>query len=238
MSPVTEYIEYLWETGRPKPEASDTLAAIMKHHIPWSWKLVKTWQDRLGWLLVLGFSAFLRTSELINLQQKDAMPTTGQPNEAVLFFESTNSTKRTFLPLNKVVVHDKIALQALKRLLTGLAARDTLSQLTNYAFRKLWKDLLHELKLEGCGYMPYSIRRGAATSAYKEGVSLDVLVTKGRWQHIPTARIYLDQGLQSWGQFQLPPQALPRLARARSKFLSVSQEGARGREARLKRKMV
>eukprot|EP00438_Fugacium_kawagutii_P016319 Skav222801 [mRNA] locus=scaffold1419:399983:408357:+ [translate_table: standard] len=263
---VAEYVEFLWEDGRPKSEASYALAALQfhrpqcKHHLPWSWKLVKTWnqvelptratpltpelllslagqcfiwkQERMGWLLVLGFAAMLRTSELLNLKVKDVhLPKPHQPKEAVVLLTNTKSAKRNFLPLEKVVIDEQTGLQALHWLIKGLSPGDTLSQVSNYAFRKLWKDLLVELRLDQCGYMPYSLRRGAATSAYKQGVPLDVLVTKGRWQHIPTARIYLDQGLQSLGELSLPLHAQPRLSRARQRFISVSQQGARGRQA-------
>eukprot|EP00438_Fugacium_kawagutii_P024621 Skav207650 [mRNA] locus=scaffold2758:77333:83766:+ [translate_table: standard] len=186
-------------------------------------------QVRMGWLLVLGFAGFLRTSELIQLKRKDVMlPRPGQPQEAVLFLEATKTTKRNFLPLDKVVIEEKIALQALKWLVQGLQPGDTLSQQSNYAFRKLWKEVLTQLKIQDCGYMPYSLRRGAATSANQQGVPLDLLVTKGRWQHIPTARIYLDQGLQSLGQLSLPPASRAPLAKAKAKFIAVSQQGTRG----------
>ena len=48
---VAEYVEMLWETGEPKKAANYTLAAIQnfrpqaKQHLPWSWKLVKVWNQ-------------------------------------------------------------------------------------------------------------------------------------------------------------------------------------------------
>ena len=59
----------------------------------------------------------------------------------------------------------------------GVSNLETLSQQSNRQFRKLFKELLHALQLENQGYMPYSLRRGGVTSAYKLGVPLDVLVT-------------------------------------------------------------
>ena len=44
---VGEYVEYLWENGNPKSEASYTLAAIQffrpqsKGHLQWAWRLAK-----------------------------------------------------------------------------------------------------------------------------------------------------------------------------------------------------
>ena len=78
-------------------------------------------------------------------------------------------------------------------------------------------------------FKPYSLRRGGATSAYKNGCPLDTLVSKGRWQHLHTARIYLDTGLQALTSLTLPTASHPCLQAAIRFFLSVSQQGARGR---------
>ena len=48
---AAEFIEFLWEQGWPKPEASYALATLQffqpqtKHHVVWAWKLVKTWNQ-------------------------------------------------------------------------------------------------------------------------------------------------------------------------------------------------
>lgn len=48
---VAEFVEALWEQGEPKSQANYTLAAIQhfkpqsKHHLPWSWRLVKVWNS-------------------------------------------------------------------------------------------------------------------------------------------------------------------------------------------------
>ena len=231
-----------------------------KNHLVWSWKLVKTWnqvelptratpltpelllsmagqafhwrQHRFGWLLVLGFSAFLRTSELINLERKAViLPEHGRPREAVLLLTDTKGTKKSLLPLDKTVLDEQVALQALQYLCSGLQPGDTLSQMSNKAFRTLFQQLLEALSLQDQGYRPYSLRRGGVTSAYRQGVPLDVLVTKGRWQHLPTARLYIDAGLQSLAQISHPPQTLRLCAKMRQCFRTVSQDGARGMKA-------
>lgn len=229
-----------------------------KNHLVWSWKLVKTWnqvelptratpltpelllamagqcfkwkQQRLGWLLVLGFSAFLRTSELLKLQRKEViLPSTAGPREAVILLATTKGTKKNFLPLDKIVLQERLALQALDHLCQGIQPGDTLSQLSNHQFRRLFRDILVELKLHESGYMPYSLRRGGVTSAYRTGVSLDVLVTQGRWQHLPTARLYIDAGLQAVASITHPATTLAHCDKLRLHFKTVSQVGARGK---------
>ena len=114
---------------------------------------------------------------------------------------------------------------------TFLIAGDSLSQLSNSQFRLLFKDVLEALHLDGMGYMPYSLRRGGVTSAFRQGASMDSLVTQGRWQHIPTAHIYIDAGLQAFTAISHPPKTLSRCAAMRAYFRSVSQTGARGKKA-------
>ena len=234
-----------------------------KGHLQWSWKLAKAWnkielptratpltpdllmslagqcfrwkQDNMGWLLVLGFSMFLRTGEILNVRRKDViLPKDG--SEPILLLEDTKTSKKNFLPLEKLGVDEKICAVALDHLCRHLEPGDRLCQHTNYVFRKLWANLLEYFGLTKLGYMPYSLRRGGATSAYKAGVSLDVLVTKGRWQHVATARLYLDQGLQSLAQVSLPQATLSKLHQARRSFVTVSQQGTRGRGEEKKKK--
>lgn len=87
-------------------------------------------------------------------------------------------------------------------------------------FRTLWHRAVAFFLLEDFYILPYSLRRGGATSAFRAGVSFDQLLVRGRWTHQRTARIYLDEALQQsasmtfsassnarlrWGRQQLPP---------------------------------
>ena len=87
--------------------------------------------------------------------------------------------------------------------------------------------MVQALKLEGLNYLPYSLRRGAATSAYREGMGFDQLLAKGRWQHIATARLYLDQSLQELAALTIPMAAEPLIRAARTFFLAA-KSGTRG----------
>eukprot|EP00438_Fugacium_kawagutii_P034020 Skav221004 [mRNA] locus=scaffold1846:71194:78195:+ [translate_table: standard] len=192
---VSEYIEFLWEEGYPKAEASYTLAAIQfyrpqsKGHLVWAWKLVKAWnqlelptratpltpelllslagqcfkwkQFRLGWLLVLGFSGMFRTTELLTLKKKDVvLPAPHQKNpEAILLLPTSKGSKRCLLPLDKIVIDEAIGIRALRELCANIQPGETLAQLTNHQFRRLWAELLQELSLNNQGYQPYSLRR-------------------------------------------------------------------------------
>ena len=261
---VAEFVEALWDEGEPKSQANYTLAAIQfykpqaKHHLPWSWRLVKVWntlelpqratplspdllmafcgqafrweQYDFGWLLVLGFTLFLRTGELLNIRVQDVVVTRAT---GILFLPPSKSGKRNLLPLERIEITEKSTLQAFRALMKNKAQGDFLWAETRYQFMSLWHSIVSALRLDGLHYFPYSLRRGGATSAYRAGSTLDQLVTKGRWAHVQTARLYLDTGLQALASISLPPQAHPLIKRASATFLSVSQDGTHGRAGRL-----
>ena len=87
-------------------------------------------------------------------------------------------------------------------------------------FRSLWHRAVAFFLLQDFYILPYSLRRGGATIAFRAGVSFGQLLVRGRWTHQRTARIYLDEALQQsaalsfsasstarlrWASKQLPP---------------------------------
>ena len=261
---ASEYVEMLWETGEPKSLANYTLAALqffkpqLKQHLPWSWKLVKVWnqvelpiratpmspelllayagvawkwkQYRFAWLILVGYGLFLRTGEMLTLKKSDISIS---HNTAVVFIASSKGAKKKFLPLERLELTETAPLWALKQLCRppGRTTDFVLWGESRRAFMAIWHDITEHLKLSDCNYKPYSLRRGGASSAYRLGATLDELVSKGRWQHVHTARIYLDTGLQALSTISLPAVAQPLVARAAQHFRTVSHQGTRGRGA-------
>ena len=261
---TSEYIEMLWETGEPKSVANYTLAALqffrpqLKQRLPWSWKLVKVWnqvelpiratpmspqlllayaglalkwkQPRFAWLILVGFGLFLRTGEMLTLKRSDI---SFGHDHAIIFVASSKGAKKKFLPLERLELREATPLWALRKLCEnpGRTKDFFLWGESRRSFMSLWHDVTDNLKLSDCNYKPYSLRRGGASSAYRLGTSLDMLVSKGRWQHVHTARIYLDTGLQALATLTLPEASRPLVAKAAQHFASVSQLGTRGREA-------
>jgi hypothetical protein len=147
----------------------------------------------------------------------------------VLYMPPSKGGKRLFLPLERVEMAEQITLQAFRALLRHKQPGDLLWSGTRQHFMSLWHSLVDALKLQNCNFFPYSLRRGGASSAYRAGSSLDQLVTKGRWQHVATARVYLDTGLQALVALTLPPAARPKIQKATAYFRTVSQSGTHGR---------
>ena len=225
-----------------------------KHNLPWSWKLVKVWnsvempqratpltpdlvlslagqalkwrQHEFGWLLIVGFTLFLRTGELLTLRVQDIVLAR---NGGVVYLAPSKGAKRQFLPLERVEISEKITVLAFQQLIKGKMPGDPLWSQSRPQFMTLWHDIISSLKLDNCNFFPYSLRRGGASSAYRVGSTLDQLVTKGRWSHVNTARLYLDLGLQALISLTLPPASAPLLLRAKQHFLAASQKGAHGR---------
>jgi hypothetical protein len=221
----------------------------MKGHLQQSWKLLSLWtkleQPRratpmdpqlllafagvlLRWqwvglahLTIVGFCGMLRTGEMFHLRRQDVVLPRHPHQAAVLFLHDTKTTQRNLLLQEKVLISEEMGIKSLRRLCLGKKPTDQLVDETAPQFRSIWKEVVIHLKLEGLNYMPYSLRRGAATSAYKEGMGFDQLLAKGRWQHIATARLYLDQALQELAAITIPMQSEPLLRAARRSFLSA-----------------
>eukprot|EP00438_Fugacium_kawagutii_P012526 Skav208186 [mRNA] locus=scaffold2530:390214:391218:+ [translate_table: standard] len=182
----------------------------------WGWK-------RLSCLAVVAFCGLLRTGELFLLRRGHvALPNkAGQP--AILFLEDTKTTQRNQLLWEKVLIYEEVALNCLRTLCRGLQPQDALADQSPQKFRALWKQVVAHLGLSAFNYLPYSLRRGGATAAYNNGTTLDQLLEKGRWKHIATARLYLDQALQEYTALSLPSQSQPLIRAAHKAFVTAGK---------------
>ena len=123
---------------------------------------------------------------------------------AILFLHDTKTARRNFLTNEKVLITEKSGLACLRTLCHKRRPDEKLVDFSPAAFRSLWKEVVVHLGLESFNYLPYSLRRGGATSAYVQGMKFDQLLAKGRWQHVATARIYLDQACPRFSTSSCP----------------------------------
>ena len=227
-----------------------------RRHLQFSWKLVATWNKlempsrvtplspsmamafsglmyewgypAAGHMILVAFSCFHRTGEMFQIRRQDVVLPTGKQQGAVIFLKDTKGGQRKQLQWEKVTVYEKVALDCLFALCRSKRGAELLLDLSVYRFRAIWKDAVKALKLDHLKVQPYSIRRGGATSAYRQGLTFEELVSRGRWVHLATARIYLDEGLQELAAIQLPVSSRTCLHRAYKVFLSRKP----GRDAR------
>ena len=144
--------------------------------------------------------------------------------KAVIFISSKGS-KRSLLPLERLELTEKLPLWAPRSLVQRCKGSQTyLWSESRHSFMSLWRSIVAALKLTYLNFKPYSLRRGGASSAYRNGATLDELVSRGRWQQVSTARIYLDTGLQALSSLTLPEASQPLVRRAALTFQTVSQQ--------------
>ena len=257
---AAQYIEALWADGFGRAEAFYLLASIqfmcptVKHQLPLSWRLVKTWhkhelptravpldastvlsfaglfwswgEHRLAAGILVCFDFFLRTGELFLLRRQ----------HVELFARSASvqllQTKSGSLQIHseRLLSWDYMAFRALQFLCHGLQPNDFLVPSSAVRFRTLWHRAVHFFLLHDFHIQPYSLRRGGATTSFRRGVSFDQLLLRGRWTHQRTARIYLDEALQQSAALTFTPASRSRLAWAHKQLPNgFAMSGTRGR---------
>eukprot|EP00435_Cladocopium_sp_Y103_P043342 s1615_g12.t1 len=179
----------------------------------WNWR----WED-LACLTVVGFSGLLRTGEMFGLKRSDVVLSRQSRQASILFLYHTKTAQRKMVNSEKVLIYEQCAQACLRRLCKGKSADDFLVDVSPAKYRSLWKDVVSHLRLEKFHYLPYSLRRGGATSAHREGMSYDQLLTKGRWQSLSTAQLYVDQATQELAALQLPMDSISRIRAAQRCF--------------------
>ena len=190
--------------------------------------LAREAHERLAFMLVIAFSLFLRTSEILAFRRGDVE---FGAEEAVMTLKvSKGISKRSYASVERLVVRDPLALGCLKRLCEGLEPGDALVMMSVAEFRRLWATSIKRLGLEGENYLPYAIRRGGATLFFRQTNNLPLTMMVGRWAHMRTARIYLEDGLMVLAGTRFSPEVKSLLAAGAREFLkrlSVKRPSAR-----------
>ena len=183
---------------RATPISPDILIAFSGLFLQWKY-------PRVAQMLLVSYSAFLRTGEMFRVRVEDVvLPKTSQ-QFGVIFLQDTKSTHRNQKQTQweKVVIKEKLALCALSQLCAGQNRKAFLMDITVHHFRKLWGQAVSHFQLQTHRIQPYSIRRGGATSAYRLGATFEELMQQGRWANVATARIYLDEAVQELNTLSL-----------------------------------
>ena len=220
---VGAYVELLWSEGEARNKAGDLLSALQWHYsvrkvLTGSWQKFKTWSRLepcaqvlplpisalfaiVGYAISIGdiefaagvylaFHCMLRTGELLELELSQIRQGDGT---MILVLPDTKTTKRHG-QTEYVDVECPIAKLLVRLLLRRRGAGGRLISCSPYFFRKRWQECMVALQLDPAHFAPYSLRRGGATHDFSVHVSFDRALTRGRWQCIRTARIYVRQG--------------------------------------------
>ena len=81
--------------------------------------------------------------------------------------------------------------------------------------------------------IPYSFKRGGASDLFRRTGSFDICVDQGRWEHVNTARRYIEAALAEQMIFELSPAWLRRMQQARAHLFEFARSGGMGGRSRL-----
>eukprot|EP00971_Amphidinium_carterae_P117109 2319154-Amphidinium_carterae.1 len=99
--------------------------------------------------------------------------------------------------METVVLHEPLIGDWVFRLIGHLAPGDSLWPGSVYAFRQHFSLASAELGLGAWQLQPHSLRRGGATAKFLVHGSYDRLMHQGRWMHLKTCRLYIDEARQT-----------------------------------------
>ena len=205
----------------------------LKGTIPGAWRLLKTWNineipcrapplpervllSLVGYFifhrdcsmalsLLIGFYSMLRTGELLGLRNKD-VTIDAQHRAAVISLGLTKGGKRVGAAESVTVTVSEV----IRRLAQWKRATAPGSLLIRSptTWRKSFAHALSALSLDPWEFRPYSLRRGGATFWFGQHGSLDRILLQGRWMAARTARTYLNEGLATLAEMNIPPKKL------------------------------
>jgi len=209
-----------------------------------SWQLFKTWSRqelparappipemwvlamsclalRRGWrdmavVIPVAFYGLLRTLEAASLLVQHCTAA-ARGGKWVLELGLTKGAQRRGA-LESVVVAHPIACALLAAAVKDQKPGTFLLQRSMAEFRRNFQSLLWELGLSHLKLQPYSLRRGGATRLFRESGSFDEVAETGRWGHTTTAKVYINEGLATLSQLNLPQNHSDIIHRLASEF--------------------
>ena len=145
-------------------------------------------------LILVAFSAFLRTGEIVQVRAAHFLFNEGT-GPVLLSLPVTKSGQRGKNTPETLVLSDPLLTLYIRVVIPRLHPQELLWPYGEAAFRQAFSRLVKKARLPAAGWRPYSLRRGGATAYFLETGSLDLTTVRGRWQSSRTARIYLDEAV-------------------------------------------
>lgn len=161
-------------------------------------------EQSLALLILLGFTTFLRTSEIIQLKPGQVHVDVDK-GVIILALPASKTSKNKE---ESVAVYDPLLCRFAQHVLQARQG-PSLSGLTANQFRSRLQRLCAFLHLQRHNFTGYSLRRGGASHSFLMGKHFDELLVAGRWQRqsVKTARQYLDSGRAALVQLHLSPRS-------------------------------
>ena len=219
---VCEAIEGAWAEGEPRGLIGMVLSGLefevqsLRGQLRASWKLFRVWGAKekpsrvppfstnatlavsfymWDWgykaaalATLLGFHRFLRTSEFVNALVKHFI-ITKRGRGAHLMLENTKTG-----PLESISFSDPILIKVLVILLRGRKGSEAFVGLSPYQYRNVFSAALRAVGLPPT-FKPYSLRRGGASTYFRETGNMARAMELGRWKDLKTAKVYINLAL-------------------------------------------
>jgi len=182
-------------------------------------KRIRARNRRLAAAYLVAFCLCLRTGEVLGIRRQDiVLDPSGQT--AIIHFGNTKSGKRRG-ETESVVLRNVVAVTLLALAIEGLMPGDRLIEETPAGFRSAFAEDIESLGLSSSAYKPYSLRRGGATHRFRSGESMNSIVEVGRWAHISTCRIYVNDAISEMTSISIPKNLRKRIDRSEAELLSL-----------------
>jgi len=142
---------------------------------------------------LLGFDCLLRIGELTSLRKTDVADT-GDPRMNSEYKGMSLRIRKAKTGLNQFVrVIDRSVQRLIREVVANTKRDDLLFDVTAAKYRALFKRVCRELGLSPL-YVPHSLRHGGATRLHMNGMHLEDILMRGRWESTKSARRYVQAG--------------------------------------------
>ena len=162
-------------------------------------------RNDLATIMVLAFSAMLRTTEFLTLRYS-FLHFNYALDRLVIVLPLTKSGQRKGT-IEHVVVDDGPVVRLVHHLTQGRCDNALIFTDSPHCFRRIFDNMLAQLGLANLHLRPYSFRRGGATEFFNHSQSMDAVLERGRWGSPDTARIYLTAGLSELNSMNILPRS-------------------------------
>ena len=146
-----------------------------------------------GVAVLTSFHCLLRVGEMTNLRKSD-IALQNDDRLGVSAFKGALRLRKTKTGPNQwVTVRDESIYQLLQAVTVGLAKEDRVFPFSASTFRRSLRSTCLELGIS-TPYVPHSLRHGGATKLHLEGMPVEDIMLRGRWQSSKSARRYIQSG--------------------------------------------
>ena len=166
---------------------------------------------RTALALLVGFSALLRTGEVLSLC-KSTMAVHGKGTLLSISLPDSKSGHRRG-ELEQVLIHDPLIIRLAENVLEDMAQNDNLLDMSYREFARTITELAACFGCTDPTLTPYCLRRGGATWHFTKYQCYDTTQELGRWTSAKTAKQYINQATSEIAGVHLPKWGKERMSR-------------------------